>query len=144
MTRDIASTAVADMVILTNTDKGACDVKRMATVILGVLLLATGIVSAAEKNTTQDPQVSSTAKELQKKLDLNRASRDELVGVPGIGPRMAQAIVDLRTKKGSFKKVEDLLEVTGIKEKKLASLSGYLEVIPVQTSASTTPAVQSR
>jgi DNA uptake protein ComE-like DNA-binding protein len=57
---------------------------------------------------------------------------------------MARAIVDLRSRKGSFTRVEELLEVTGIKEKKLAAIAGYLEVMPVQTSAATRPATQSR
>jgi len=57
---------------------------------------------------------------------------------------MAQAIVALRTSKGSFTRVEELLEVTGIKEKRLAAIAGYLEVIPLQTSAATKPAAQSK
>lgn len=112
--------------------------------ILGWLLLVPGIVTAADKTTTQDPSGVSAPRELPQKLDLNRVSREELVEVPGIGPHMAQAIVDLRSKKGSFARFEDLLEVSGIKEKKLASLAGYLEVVPLQTSAATAPAVQSK
>ena len=118
--------------------------KRVVTVILAVLLLAPQIAAAADRKAVQEPPISSAAKALPQKLDLNRASREELVGVPGIGPRMAQAIVDLRLKKGSFKRVEDLLEVTGIKEKKLASISGYLEVIPLPTPSPAVPAAQSR
>ena len=118
--------------------------KRIVTLILGVLLLSPGIVTAAERKTAQEPSGVTTTSELPQKLDLNRASREELVGVPGIGPSMAQAIVDLRTKKGSFTRVEELLEVTGIKEKKLAAIVGYLEVKPPQTSAATTSAAQSR
>jgi len=57
---------------------------------------------------------------------------------------MAQAIVDLRSKKGSFTQVEELLEVTGIKEKKLAAIAGYLEVKPPRTSAAATPESPSR
>jgi competence protein ComEA len=118
--------------------------KKMVALILGVLLLSPGILAAADrKKALEQPGVAAT-EELPKKLDLNRASVEELVSVPGIGPRMAQAIVDLRSKKGSYTRVEDLLEVTGIKEKKLASIAGYLEVVPHQTSAATTPAAQSR
>jgi competence protein ComEA len=114
------------------------------TLILGVLLLSPGIVKAAEKKAALETPAVTAAEELPKKLDLNRVSREDLVGVPGIGPSMAQAIVDLRSKKGSFTRVEELLEVTGIKEKKLAAIAGYLEVKPPQTSAATTSAAQSR
>ena len=75
--------------------------KRIVTLILAVLLLSPGIVTAAEKKAAQGTPAVTAAAELPKKLDLNRVSREELVGVPGIGPRMAQAIVDLRAKKGS-------------------------------------------
>jgi competence protein ComEA len=119
-------------------------VNGIVTLILAVLLLSPGILTAADRKTTQEPSVAATVKALPQKLDLNRVSLEELVGVPGIGPRLAQAIVDLRQKKGSFKRVEDLLEVTGIKEKKLAAITDYLEVVPPQISTLTTPAVPSR
>jgi len=115
-------------------------VKRIVTLILWALLLSPGIATAAERKTGQEPPVVTTTKGLPQKIDLNRVSREELIGVPGIGPRMAQAIVDLRSKKGSFTRMEELLEVTGIKEKKLAAIAGYLEIIPLQTSAATAPA----
>jgi competence ComEA-like helix-hairpin-helix protein len=112
--------------------------------ILGVLLLSPGIVKAAERKAAQETPAVTAAGELPRKLDLNRVSREELVSVPGIGPAMAQAIVDLRAKKGSFTRVEDLLEVTGIKEKKLASIAGYLEVKLPQPSTAATPESPSR
>ena len=101
--------------------------KRIVTVILATFLLSTGTATAAERKTAQEQPVAAATAALPKKLDLNRVSREELVGIPGIGPRMAQAIVELRSKKGSFKSVEELLEVTGIKEKKLAAIAGYLD-----------------
>ena len=117
--------------------------KRMLTLMLGALLLSPEIAAAAAQKTAQEAPATAT-RTLPQKLDLNRISLEELVGVPGIGPRMAQAIVDLRSKKGSFTRVEELLEVTGIKEKKLASIAGYLEVIPLQAAAATKPAAKSK
>lgn len=118
--------------------------KRIVTLLLGVLLLSPGIVTAADRKTAQEPPGVTTATMVQQKLDLNRVSLEELIGVPGIGPHVAQAIIDLRSKKGSFSRIEELLGITGIKEKKLAALSGYLEVILPQTSAAATPAAQSK
>ena len=118
--------------------------KRIVTVFLAILLLFPGIVTAADKKTGQDQPASAAAKAIPQKLDLNRASREELIEVPGIGPRMAQAIVDLRHKKGSFSRVEDLLEVSGIKEKKLAALTVYLEVVPLKISTAATPVAESK
>ena len=47
-------------------------------------------------------------------VDLNMATVDDLRRLPGIGPRRAQAIVDLRAKIGGFKRVEDLMRVRGL------------------------------
>lgn len=46
-------------------------------------------------------------------VDLNRATEDELVALPGIGPSKARAIVEHR-KKAPFRKAEDLLKVKGV------------------------------
>ena len=117
---------------------------RIVTVILTVLLLAPGLSTAADRQAQPEAPGKGTAGATAKKLDLNRVSREELVGVPGIGPRMAQTIIDLRTKKGSFTRVEELLEVTGIKEKKFAALTKYLEVVPPQAASASAPATSSR
>jgi competence protein ComEA len=47
-------------------------------------------------------------------VDLNRASAGELEALPGIGPARASAIVRWRGEHGSFRTVDDLLEVPGI------------------------------
>lgn len=57
-------------------------------------------------------------------LDINAASAEELAGLPGIGEVLAQRIVDYRAEHGPFETVEDLTEVSGIGEKKLAELEG--------------------
>ena len=55
-------------------------------------------------------------------LHLNRATAAELDNLPGIGPVIAERIVAHRTEHGPFRAVEDLLDVPGIGEAKLASL----------------------
>lgn len=50
------------------------------------------------------------------RIDLNRATLEELMTLPGIGQKRAESILNLRERKGSFQKTEDLLEVEGIKE----------------------------
>ena len=118
--------------------------KRAVTFILGALLLTPVFSTAADKKSVTDSPGGVSSGEQRKKIDINRATQEELLGVPGIGPRMAQAIVELRSRKGSFTRIEDLLAVTGIKEKKLASIAGYFEVKPLQTSAAAAPESPSR
>ena len=56
------------------------------------------------------------------RLDLNAADAAALDGLPGIGPVLAQKIVDWRTEHGRFASVDQLREVGGIGESKFASL----------------------
>lgn len=61
------------------------------------------------------------------KININTADIIELQKLPGIGPVLARRIVDYRDSAGTFKKVEDLLEIKGIGEKKLAKMKEYLD-----------------
>lgn len=55
-------------------------------------------------------------------VNINTASAAELQTLSGIGPSMAQSIIDERTQNGVFASVDDLMRVSGIGEKKLAKI----------------------
>jgi competence protein ComEA len=59
-------------------------------------------------------------------LDLNRATPEDLAAVPGLGPALAQRIVDYRQAHGPFKQVTDLSEINGIGPQNLPKLQPYL------------------
>ena len=61
-------------------------------------------------------------------LDLNTATTSDLDALPGIGPVLAQRIVDWRTKHERFASVDQLREVTGIGEAKFEDLRGAVTV----------------
>lgn len=61
-------------------------------------------------------------------LDLNTAAVGDLDGLPGIGPVLAQKIVDWRTEHGRFASVDQLREVGGIGESKYAALKAKVRV----------------
>jgi competence protein ComEA len=61
-------------------------------------------------------------------VDLNLATLEQLDTLPGVGPSTAQAIIDHRTANGPFRSVDDLLEVRGIGEAKLAQLRDKVRV----------------
>ena len=61
-------------------------------------------------------------------ININTATKDEFVALPGIGPAKAQAIVDYRKAHGPFKTVEDLKDVKGIGAKRFEKLKPDLAV----------------
>lgn len=61
-------------------------------------------------------------------LDINLASQDDLMLIPGVGEVSSANIVAWRKKIGQFEKLEQLTDIKGIKEKKLSKLRPYLYV----------------
>jgi competence protein ComEA len=61
-------------------------------------------------------------------LDVNNATVTELDTVPGIGPSLAEKIVQYRAKHGRFQKYEDLIKVYGIGNAKLEKFRPFLGV----------------
>lgn len=79
---------------------------------------AAAAVGGAESGAATTPGAGSSS-EL---VNINTASAAELQTLSGIGPSMAQSIIDERTKNGAFASVDDLMRVSGIGEKKLAKI----------------------
>ena len=63
-------------------------------------------------------------------LDVNRASARELAFVPGLGRRLAEAVVEERLRNGPFAAVEDVERVRGIGPKRLEKARPALTVAP--------------
>ena len=57
-------------------------------------------------------------------LNLNSCAAEELFHIPGCSPELAESIVQYRTKIGSFKKLEDLLDVPGMTKMTYSALTG--------------------
>ncbi|MFI1467476.1 helix-hairpin-helix domain-containing protein [Streptomyces wuyuanensis] len=55
-------------------------------------------------------------------LSLNTATAEQLDTLPGVGPVLAQHIVDYRTEHGGFRSVDELREVTGIGDRRFEDL----------------------
>jgi competence ComEA-like helix-hairpin-helix protein len=92
--------------------------KRLTAGILicGLALLAFCAAAEAGKHPPAKP------------IDLNLANVKELQELPGVGPVTAQRIIALREKSGRFHRVEDLLAVRGISQKKLDAMRPYVSV----------------
>lgn len=66
--------------------------------------------------------VAPTVADGDERLRINDADAAALEGLPGVGPVLAASIIAHRTEYGPFRRVDDLLDVPGIGEQKLASL----------------------
>lgn len=82
------------------------------------------------KNVSSDssPNVESS------RLNLNTATSEQLITLPGIGPSYAERILEWRNKNGNFTSIDQLLQIKGIGEKRLEELRPLLEVSGVDST----------
>ena len=97
-------------------------------------------IAAADKSQLEAPDedIDASAEEITEEtepavvfpLNINTATIPELDQLPGIGPVLAQRIVDYRDSHGGYKAVEELVKVNGIGDAKLMEI---LDLITVET-----------
>jgi competence ComEA-like helix-hairpin-helix protein len=94
---------------------------------------AVAAVLSAAQNGTPDPQTPAVeSPELAggAPLNLNTARPDQLTRLPGIGPVLAQRIIEARDRRGGFRSVEDLLIVEGIGNQRLEKIRSLVVCSP--------------
>ena len=83
-----------------------------------VIITSSGVVENEEQK----------QKTKQKKININTATQTELETLSGIGSSTANKIITYRKEKGSFKKIEDIKNVSGIGEAKFNKIKDYITV----------------
>lgn len=103
-------------------------------VIAGTLFRGAGTFAAresAQADILRGGNGTDTAQNLPleiRPLDVNSASAEELMSLPGIGEALAARIVEYRAAHGDFEDKDALMRVEGIGEARLAAISDYITI----------------
>lgn len=90
--------------------------------LISILLLSSFLLTTTANFALADPAKSKISQKQMTKVNLNTASLEQLVSLPGVGKKKAAAIIEYRIKNGKFKSVDDLVKVKGVGKKMLAKL----------------------
>ena len=85
-------------------------------------------LSSGEAAVVLSPEVAGYPKEGDLRININIASRSELMDLPGIGSVLAERIVDYRQRNGPFSSIEDIRNVSGIGEKRFEAVEDKITV----------------
>lgn len=113
---------------------------RAVTCLVAIILIGAGFWSLRRFNPAlflgkpdfiavpNENQSQQPAQEKPALLNINTAIAEELETLSGIGPQMAERIIQYRKKHGNFASVEALTEVKGLGEKTLEKLKPFISV----------------
>ena len=100
--------------------------RAIALLLASLLLPTTAAVAQRAPAPAQTHATSASAP--TEAVNVNTATLEQLVTLPGVGPARAQAILDLRKQLGGFKKLEDLMRVKGIGRKTFQKLAPMMKL----------------
>ena len=109
--------------------------KRAVTLSLAITLAFSAVLLAVRLTPPRETEMTGGNAETAErellpgeKLNINSADEAELTLLPGIGDTLAAAIVQYRQENGDFAAVEDIMNVSGIGEKRFENIRDYITI----------------
>lgn len=122
-------TEVAEENKIDNKDEAGSGVQIIRDTGDGIIKFTSKEIGSDKNNTTDNIEADiDNSVNVRGKININIASVDELATLPGIGRSIAENIVEYRKSKGKFSKIEDIMNVTGIKEKRFDQIKNFITV----------------
>ena len=84
--------------------------------------------NTSEQDSQPTEKPAGAPRDTDGRININTASQNELTDLPGIGKVLAGNIVDYRTKNGSFSRIEDIMKVSGIAQKRFEAIQDRITV----------------
>jgi competence ComEA-like helix-hairpin-helix protein len=95
-----------------------------------LLVAAAGLIGWRWYSDHHRTRPTELQRDVAHRIDLNRATKSELMQIPGVGPQLAERIVSYRDNHGQFSRVEDLDAVHGIGGATLNKIRPWVLVNP--------------
>jgi len=110
------------------TDVAAVDYWNQARVLSdGEMIYVPTILEASERD-FRNLDFNKSTDDSNGKININTATKDELMTIPGIGEAKALAIISYREKNGAFSSIDEVKKVEGIKDGVFKKMKDYIEI----------------
>jgi comEA protein len=85
-------------------------------------------LNGTPKSNAKEKTYHNKKQPLTEKININTASKEELIRLPNIGPKTADKIIEYRNRHGKFLTIEDIKQIKGIGDKRFQALRDFIVV----------------